>query len=66
MIERGAALPLRRSRRAARHAAFELVVIVAIEQVMLAIVLVVDDGLDAFEAFSEGPARRARPSSRAP
>src|SRR5262249_2526597 len=41
-----------------REAALELVVIVAVEQVVLAIVLVVDDGLDVGEARGEALAFR--------
>ena len=37
------------------HATLELVVVIGVEQVMLAIVLVVDHGLDAPQPFSEDP-----------
>src|SRR5262245_5208908 len=35
------------------HAAFELVVIVAVEEIVLAVVLIVDDGFDRLEAGLE-------------
>ncbi len=41
-----------------RHAALELVVVVAIEQVVFAIVLVLHHGLDRAQAFLEQPAFR--------
>ncbi len=37
-----------------RHAALELVVIVRVKKIVLAVVLVVDHGLDALEALGEG------------
>ena len=43
------------------HAAFELVIVVGIEEIVLAIVLVVNDGLDGLQSVPRRRARRERP-----
>ena len=51
---------------AAAEATFKLIVVVGVEQIVLAVVLIVDDGFDVGEAAAERVLRQCTPSVFAP